>query len=1038
MALQEPDANKTDINSDSEDEITGRNPVLSPAGEQEETDELETNAVATSPDGRYLKFNIEIGRGSFKTVYRGLDTETSVEVAWCELQTQKLTKTERQRFSEEAVMLKGLQHPNIVRFHDSWKSTVNGHKCIILVTELMTSGTLKTYLKRFKEMKLKLLQRWSCQILRGLHFLHSRSPPIIHRDLKCDNIFITGPTGSVKIGDLGLATLKSTSFAKSVIGTPEFMAPEMYEEKYDEAVDIYAFGMCILEMTTSEYPYSECRNAAQIYRKVTNGIKPDSFFKVKVPELQEIIEGCIRMNKTERYTIQDLLEHRFFQEHAGVHVELAEEDDTLKCSLKLWLRMDDPRKLHGKNRESNAIEFLFDLYKDVPEQVAQEMVVSGFVSEVDYKRVARSIRDRVMAIKRQRNKLRGPRKTMLEREEEQEQDISAAKCPSPASESPAQSLVWPILTTSGPTPPLSDRSADSHMCPLLCSLPKEPDSCPHEPSRYLSCSPLTSECETDGYLSSSEGILTQQSPPSPAPPKQTLQIPALCYPLSVAESRNTEYSQSGSSSGLSSPVDSDGHEGVLKEVKTFRRRNLPQLRITRLSDKEDRVAECQLQTHNRTMVTFKFDLDGDSPEDIAAVMVNNKFILPAEWDGFILNLCDIIRKAEALMRGKPSGLDHPAGISRKLPVKESRALSALQPRLAGHVRPQQCYVVTGRGTRMITGESHRYPRSPPSQLADLQQQPLDTQSHLRTAVQDSQTGGSTDIPANLMETVSIPPSPRSFDLAAFSSIKPVFSSATIPSSSHFTPQEDSLPSSALTEDPESDSSCPSKICSSGSSPINEHRSVIPESAASRASQTKNCEEEQQDSEASLNTGVMLSGQISRSNLEYSATVRGMTEAGEQINEGDVAESEQRSRCDEGRGEGHAEGGYDESVQHNVTLQQLWTNYPGSSYQSSDETETEDEEIWEELEELRSRHQLEVQELQATQKQEIEELYQSMGKVPPAGIVSPAMMLSNHQRRLLKAYISSLKNSFLRLDVIPPTGGTSSGTAPKNKKGQAKE
>ena len=71
-------------------------------------------------------------------------------------------------------------------------------------------------------MKLKLLQRWSRQILKGLHFLHTRTPPIIHRDLKCDNIFITGPTGSVKIGDLGLATLKSASFAKSVIGECKF------------------------------------------------------------------------------------------------------------------------------------------------------------------------------------------------------------------------------------------------------------------------------------------------------------------------------------------------------------------------------------------------------------------------------------------------------------------------------------------------------------------------------------------------------------------------------------------------------------------------------------------------------------------------------------------------------------------------------------------------------------------------------------------------------------------------------------------------
>ncbi|KAF4091184.1 hypothetical protein AMELA_G00034030 [Ameiurus melas] len=183
----------------------------------EDIEEVETKAVGTSPDGRFLKFDIEIGRGSFKTVYKGLDTETTVEVAWCELQDRKLSKSERQRFKEEAGMLKGLQHPNIVRFYDSWEAPCKGRKCIVLVTELMTSGTLKTYLKRFKEMKIKVLRSWCRQILKGLHFLHTRSPPIIHRDLKCDNIFITGPTGSVKIGDLGLATLKRASFAKSVI-----------------------------------------------------------------------------------------------------------------------------------------------------------------------------------------------------------------------------------------------------------------------------------------------------------------------------------------------------------------------------------------------------------------------------------------------------------------------------------------------------------------------------------------------------------------------------------------------------------------------------------------------------------------------------------------------------------------------------------------------------------------------------------------------------------------------------------------------------
>ncbi|XP_043297323.1 serine/threonine-protein kinase WNK1 isoform X12 [Cervus canadensis] len=499
--------------------------------QQDDIEELETKAVGMSNDGRFLKFDIEIGRGSFKTVYKGLDTETTVEVAWCELQDRKLTKSERQRFKEEAEMLKGLQHPNIVRFYDSWESTVKGKKCIVLVTELMTSGTLKTYLKRFKVMKIKVLRSWCRQILKGLQFLHTRTPPIIHRDLKCDNIFITGPTGSVKIGDLGLATLKRASFAKSVIGTPEFMAPEMYEEKYDESVDVYAFGMCMLEMATSEYPYSECQNAAQIYRRVTSGVKPASFDKVAIPEVKEIIEGCIRQNKDERYSIKDLLNHAFFQEETGVRVELAEEDDGEKIAIKLWLRIEDIKKLKGKYKDNEAIEFSFDLEKDVPEDVAQEMVDSGYVCEGDHKTMAKAIKDRVSLIKRKREQ----RQLVREEQEKRKQEESSLKQQVEQQPSASQAGVQqpPATSTGGPAASAVSASVSTQV------EPEEPEADQHQQLQYQQPgvsvisdgtvdsgqgSSVFTESRVSSQQTVSYGSQHEQAPSTGAPPGHTASV----------------------------------------------------------------------------------------------------------------------------------------------------------------------------------------------------------------------------------------------------------------------------------------------------------------------------------------------------------------------------------------------------------------------------------------------------------------------------------------------------------------------------------
>ncbi|XP_054631962.1 serine/threonine-protein kinase WNK1 isoform X4 [Dunckerocampus dactyliophorus] len=774
---------------------------------QDDIEEAETKAVGTSPDGRFLKFDIEIGRGSFKTVYKGLDTETTVEVAWCELQDRKLSKTERQRFKEEAGMLKGLQHPNIVRFYDSWEGPSKGKKCIVLVTELMTSGTLKTYLKRFKVMKIKVLRSWCRQILKGLHFLHTRAPPIIHRDLKCDNIFITGPTGSVKIGDLGLATLKRASFAKSVIGTPEFMAPEMYEEKYDESVDVYAFGMCMLEMATSEYPYSECQNAAQIYRRVTSGVKPGSFDKVAIPEVKEIIEGCIRQNKDERYSIKDLLNHAFFQEDTGVRVELAEEDDGEMEAIKLWLRIEDIKKLKGKYKDNEAIEFSFDLNKDVPDDVAQEMVESGYVCEGDHKTIAKAIKDRVSLISRKRAQRQQVREDQEKRriEEEQQGPLQTAQQPSnqPSKEVPlSQSVPQPASFVPPPqanqhstlmsAQPASQQSLQSstyntsqsaQLTGLTQGVSYVPQSAGQVPVQSQSLAPSQLESEEPeadqhqqpqhtsrashlGDRPSGSSVLTEAQPGMSynAPPSQQLQaqvscpqtqndqlplqhvsvvqpqmpgvqtelVPTLPSSQSVPVAPQQIPTQQGmiSSSSQSSPPPlsqqqqpenntglqssslpqaqagtqplqastslpqstpaeqlavssslvppsvesclsdaasglSDGNEGSStsggrhegRSLKRHQRRSVrsrsrhekcakAKLNVLSISNAGDRVAECQLETHNRKMVTFRFDLDGDNPKEIAQIMVESEFILESERESFIEQVREVIEMAD--------------------------------------------------------------------------------------------------------------------------------------------------------------------------------------------------------------------------------------------------------------------------------------------------------------------------------------------------------------------------------------------------------
>ncbi|KAL0925952.1 hypothetical protein M5K25_004329 [Dendrobium thyrsiflorum] len=264
------------------------------------------------PTGRYGRYGDLLGTGATKKVYRGFDQEEGIEVAWNQVRLRSFNEDPQMldRLFSEVRLLRSLRHENIIALYSVWTDTEAG--TLNFITEVCTSGNLREYRKKHRHVSFKALKKWSRQILAGLEYLHKHDPCIIHRDLNCSNVFMNGNSGTLKIGDLGLAAIVGKSHAAhSILGTPEFMAPELYEENYTEQVDIYSFGMCVLEMVSLEIPYSECDSVAKIYRKVSGGVPPASLSRVRDPEFHAFIERCLGKPHA-RPSASELLRDPFF------------------------------------------------------------------------------------------------------------------------------------------------------------------------------------------------------------------------------------------------------------------------------------------------------------------------------------------------------------------------------------------------------------------------------------------------------------------------------------------------------------------------------------------------------------------------------------------------------------------------------------------------------------------------------------------------------------------------------------------------------
>ena len=306
--------------------------------------------VEQSPEGRYVRFMEKLGSGASKDVYRAYDTTEGIEVAWNVVNLAGVPKNERNRIVNEVRLLERLHHQNIISFHGSW---VNRERQEVnFVTEILSSGTLKSFIDKVQVIRWKIAKRWAVQILKGLDYLHSQDPPVIHRDLKCDNIFINGTSGDLRIGDLGLSTVHRNGKVLSVLGTPEFMAPDLYEESaYDEKVDIYAFGMCLLEIFTKEIPYRECNNTAQIYKKVLRGDLPSNLTRLKSDNARKFIMLCLGYkNKSGKYvrpSAAELLTHPFLQKSD-------DDDDEVEVLQPMHERPISESPVEWESTESRA------------------------------------------------------------------------------------------------------------------------------------------------------------------------------------------------------------------------------------------------------------------------------------------------------------------------------------------------------------------------------------------------------------------------------------------------------------------------------------------------------------------------------------------------------------------------------------------------------------------------------------------------------------------------------------------------------------
>jgi hypothetical protein len=284
-------------------------------------------AVAPSIDWSQVKLKEKLGSGgSGMNVYRA--TVNGLCCAVKVMEKSQFRPDQIRHFEEEVNMLRLVSEcPHIVKY---LHHTVSSSEICLYMEYLPASlfDIIKQRRATLKHFSAYTIASVSLEIIKGIHYLHSHDPPILMRDIKSANVFVSvGPNDQfvdVKVGDFGVSReMSSNNKAQTFIGTPGWMCPSIIamkgrkrkpgevedpNEGYTVSVDIFAFGMVMYELLALKQPYSKEND---IFGLVRRGVKPELppglVNDARYAELIKLHLACIAFEPAERPTAKEVL-----------------------------------------------------------------------------------------------------------------------------------------------------------------------------------------------------------------------------------------------------------------------------------------------------------------------------------------------------------------------------------------------------------------------------------------------------------------------------------------------------------------------------------------------------------------------------------------------------------------------------------------------------------------------------------------------------------------------------------------------------------